>query len=135
MGTLAEAFIALHYSPFLMYCVKQIQRLMLFLSVGLLLLVLSLNSYSVQSPQAIARFSLMLFVVVGTVALRCLLGIEKDPILSRIAGTTPGRLTSESYLKLIGYFALPTLGLLASQFPSISNFIYSWVAPTLQSAQ
>ena len=26
----------------------------------------------------------------------------------------------------------PIIGLLASQFPSISNFLYSWVAPTLK---
>jgi hypothetical protein len=62
----------------------------------------------------------------------CLVGLERDPILSRIAGTTPGKLDVESYLKVIGYGTLPVLGLLASQFPSISGFLYSWVAPTLQ---
>jgi hypothetical protein len=49
-----------------------------------------------------------------------------------MAGTTIGKLDPASYLKVFGYGALPVLGLLASQFPAISNFLYSWIAPTLQ---
>jgi hypothetical protein len=63
---------------------------------------------------------------------RCLSGIARDPILSRISGTTPGELGAEFYLKLVSYVALPVLGLLASAFPSISNFLFSWIEPTLE---
>ncbi len=129
---LANAFLALHYSPYLLYCVRQIRNLIVFLSVGFLLLVMCLSSYSRQSPQFIGRSLIALFLVIGVVVLRSIIGMERDPILSRIAGTTPGKLGVESYLKIVGFAALPVLGLLASQFPSISNFLYSWVAPTLQ---
>ena len=133
IGHLAETFVALHYAPFLIYGVRQIRNLMVFLSAGFVLLVVSMNSYSHQSPQFIGRLLLVLFTLIGAVMLTCLTGMERDPILSRIAGTTPGQLNLASYLKVIGYGALPVLGLLASQFPSISNFLYSWIAPTLQS--
>lgn len=129
---LAETFIALHYSPFLLYCVRQIRNLILFLSIGLLLLVVALNSYSHQAPQFIGRFLFVLLVCTSWIVVRCLVGIERDPILSRIAGTTPGKVGFEGWLKLLSYGALPVLSLLASQFPVISNFLYSWVAPTLQ---
>jgi hypothetical protein len=39
------------------------------------------------------------------------------------------------YLKLARYGALPVFGLLASQFPWISNFLLSWVEPTLAALQ
>ena len=115
-----------------MYCVRQIRNLILFLSLGFLLLVISMNAYDYQSPQFIGRALLILFLFIGAVTLTCLTRMERDPILSRISGTTPGKLDTESYVKLIGYGALPVLSLLASQFPSISNFLYSWIAPTLQ---
>ena len=133
LNVLAETFVALHCSIFLLYGVSQIRNLLLFLSSGFVLLVISLNSFSHQSPRLIGRVLLAVFVLVGGVIWTCLTGMERDPILSRIAGTAPGRLTAVSYFKIFGYSAFPVLGLLASQFPSISNFLYSWVAPSLQS--
>jgi hypothetical protein len=129
---LAETFVALHYSSFLMYAVRQIRNLMIFLSVGFVLLVISMNSYSHQAPEFIGRALIFLFVVIGAAMLTCLTGMERDYILSRIAGTTPGKLNLDSYLQVLAYGAPPIIGLLASQFPSISNFLYSWVAPTLK---
>lgn len=131
---LAETFVALHYTSFLMYGVRQIRNLLLFLPVGFLLLVFALNSDSHQSPQFIGRLLILMAVPLGAVVWTCLSGMERDPILSRIAGTTPGELSVSTYFKFLGYGALPALGLLASQFPAIANFLYSWVAPTLQAA-
>ena len=59
-------------------------------------------------------------------------GIERDAILSRITGTQAGQLNYDFYIKIAGYGALPVIGLLASQFPSISKFLYSWVTPALE---
>ncbi|HJZ95325.1 MAG TPA: hypothetical protein VKE70_02405, partial [Candidatus Solibacter sp.] len=128
----AESLVALHYSPYLVYCVRQIRNLLLSLSIGFLLLVASLNSYSYQSPQFIGKVLLVLFLLMAAVTFRCIVGMERDPILSRIAGTTPGKLDTESYFKLIGYGALPILALLASQFPSVSGWLYTWITPTLE---
>jgi hypothetical protein len=131
-GRLAESLVALHYSPYLVYCVRQIRNLLFSLSIGFLLLVASLNSYSYQAPQFIGKALLVLFLLMGAVTFRCIVGMERDPILSRIAGTTPGKLDMESYFKLIGYGALPILALLASQFPSVSGWLYTWITPTLE---
>jgi hypothetical protein len=128
---LAQTFVALHFTPFLIYCVKQIRSLIWFLSLGFVALALSMNADSPQSPQLISRFLLVLFVVIATVLWRCLAGIERDPIISRIEGTKAGELNVEFYFKIVGYVALPVLGLLASEFPSIANFLLSWVEPTL----
>ncbi len=131
-GDLAQTFVALHLSPFLIYGVRQIRNLAWFLSLGFLLLAASLTTYSPQSPQTVSRFLFAAFVLFGAVLWRCLAGIERDPILSRIEGTKAGELNAEFYLKLAGYGALPIVGLLASQFPAIANFLFSWIEPTLE---
>jgi hypothetical protein len=129
---LMHALLALHYTPYLLYVVRQIQNLMWYLPAGFVLLTFSLTSYSLQSPQFIGRVLLLLFLLIGFVLWRCMSGMERDLILSRINGTSEGELNKEFYFKFFGYGALPALSLLASEFPSISNFLYSWVEPTVK---
>jgi hypothetical protein len=132
LAGLGERFVALHYSSFILYGVRQIQNLLLFLSSGFVLLMISLNCYSIQAPQFIGRLLLILFVVIGAATVSCLVGLERDQVLSRMAGSDPGKLNTGFYLKIAAYGALPALSLLASEFPSISSFLLSWVEPTLQ---
>ena len=108
-GDLCQAFVAFHYASFLIYGVRQIQNLLVFLSLGSVLLLLSLNSYSLQSPQLINRLLLLLFALIGVVMWNCLTGMERDAILSRISGSQPGQLNSAFYFKIAGYGALPLL--------------------------
>jgi hypothetical protein len=129
---LAQGFVALQYAMFIVYTVRQIQNLLWSLSLGFVLLVIALSSYNFQSPQLIRRSLLLVFVALGYVSWKCMSQMERDPILSRLAGTAAGELNKEFYFKLMAYGALPILGLLASQFPSISNFLFSWVQPTLE---
>ncbi len=128
---LATAFVAMHFTPFLLYSIRQIQNLVWFLSLGFVSLAVSMNADSPQSPQLISRFLLGLFLLIAVTMWRCLAGIERDPILSRIEGTKAEQLSAEFYFKLLAYGALPVLGLLASEFPSIANFLFSWIEPTL----
>lgn len=135
LSDLAETFVALHYSPFLLYAVKQIQNLLWFPSIGFVLLLLAMKSYNFQSPHIIDRCLLILFVVIAGVLCLCMVEMERDPILSRLAGSKPGELNASFYLNLCRYGALPILGLLASQFPTISNFLLSWMQPALEALQ
>ncbi|HTT65141.1 MAG TPA: hypothetical protein VMG35_24995 [Bryobacteraceae bacterium] len=129
---LAQTFVALHFTPFLLYGVRQIQNLLWFPSIGFVLLLFSMKSYSFQAPEWIGRFLLVLFVCITLMLGKCMVGIERDPILSRIGGTTPGELNAGFYLRLVRYGALPILGLLASLFPAISNVLFSWFEPALE---
>lgn len=129
---LAEKFVALHYTPFLLYGVRQIQNLLWFPSIGFVLLMFSMNSYSFQAPQWIGTFLMVLFVVITWTLGRCMVQMERDPILSRVAGTKPGQLGAAFYLRIAQYGALPVLGLLARQFPAISNTLLSGIQPALE---
>jgi len=132
VADLADTFVALHYSQFLLYGVRQIQNLLWFPCIGFVLLMFAMNSHSFQAPHLIGRFLLIVAVAIAWILGKCMVEMERDPILSRIAGTKPGELSATFYLKLARYGALPVLGLLAWQFPWISNFLSSWIEPALE---
>jgi len=129
---LAQIFVALQYSMFINYGVRQIQNLLLSVSLGYALLVIALNVYAFEAPHLINRVLLVLFVVLGIVIWQVMSQMERDPILSRLSGTTEGELSRNFYLKIFGYSALPIVSLLSSQFPAIAHFLTSWVEPSLE---
>ncbi|MBV9610836.1 MAG: hypothetical protein JO091_00115, partial [Acidobacteriaceae bacterium] len=129
---LAQAFVALQFAMFIVYAVRQVQNLLWSVSLGFVMLVVALSCYSFQSPGAISRFLLVGFAILGCFTWKWMSQMERNPILSRLSGSTAGELNKHFYFRLIGYGALPVLGVLTSQFPAISTFLSSWVQPTLE---
>ncbi len=132
---LAQRFVAYHLSAFALYGVRQIQNLLWFLSLGFVILTFSLSCYDFQAPRLIGQFLILLFAGLAYVVWRCMAGMERDVILSRLGGTEEGELNKGFYLKLVSYGALPVLSILAAQFPTISKFLFSWVQPALEALQ
>jgi hypothetical protein len=91
------------------------------------MLILVLNSYGPQAPLLLSRFLAALFVAIGFVVFWVFAGMERNAILSSIAGTQPGKLNQEFWLQLIGMGILPLIGVLSHLFPSLSNFLSSWL--------
>jgi len=130
----SRGFVMLVLSRFLIYVVQQVRRIALCISLDLLMLILLFHSYDPQSPVLISRFLAVLFAAVSVVIFRVFAAMERNHTLSRIAVTNPGQLNSAFWLHLTALGGLPLLGLLAHLFPPISNFLFSWVAPSLQAA-
>ena len=128
----SQIFVALQYSMFITFGVRQIQNLLLSVSLGFGLLVVALNVYIFEAAHLINRVLLVGFVVLGYVIWQVMAQMERDPILSRLSGTAEGVLSREFYVKFIGYAALPIVSLLSSQFPAIGHFLSSWVEPSLE---
>jgi hypothetical protein len=59
------------------------------------------------------------------VALRVLLGIERDKVLSDVAGTTPGKVTPSLGLlaRIVGYVVVPLGGLIGSRLQDLGTAI------------
>lgn len=55
--------------------------------------------------------------------------INRDPILSRTTNHTPGHLDLDFYLKTASLVGIPLVGFIASQFPEVSGFLFSWLEP------
>lgn len=132
ISEIAQTFVTLQYTMFINYGVRQIQNLLLAVSLGFGLLAVALNVYAFESLHLINRFLLVGFIGLGVLVWRVMSQMERDPVLSRLSGSTEGELSREFYFKLIGYGALPLVSVLSSQFPSIGHFLSSWVEPSLE---
>jgi hypothetical protein len=129
---LAVEFVVLQYISFIRYALRQLRNFGWLLSVSFLFVAFSLSSYSFQSPQMISRFLTVLFVAVGALVTIVLAQMERDAILSRLAGSKAGELNKDFVFHVMRYGALPLLGLLASLFPSVASFLFSWVQPGIE---
>jgi len=129
---LAAKFVALRYAAWLRYVLRHIRNLLFVISGGYALLSMALLSLDFQSPQAIRWFLTILFLAIVTPLLYCMMQMDRDAVLSRIADTTVGELNKDFYVKAAFYIGLPLVGLLSSQFPALSRFILSWMQPTLE---
>jgi hypothetical protein len=128
----AAEFFALRYVRFIQAACRQMENLLIFISIGFVLMLISLNSYPFQSGHVLGWFLTGFLIVLGAGVVALLAGAERDPILSRMNGTTPGSLGKDFYLNVLSYGALPLLTVLAVQFPSLGQFLFSWVQPMLQ---
>jgi hypothetical protein len=128
---MASEYVALQYAVFIGYALRHVRNLLLCSVLSFVLLVLALNSFSFQAPQAISRLMIVALAAGAIVVVRVLAQIERNPIVSRISGNEEGALGKDFYLRVLTYGALPVLTVLSTQFPSIGRFLTSWAEPTL----
>jgi len=131
-GASFPAVFALPYLLFIQATCRQMENLLVFLTAGFVLTLISLNSYPFQSEHVLSWFMANVLILMGLAISFVLAGSERDPILSRMNGTTPGKIGKDFYMNLLSYGALPVLTVLAAQFPAIGSFLFSWVQPLLQ---
>lgn len=125
-------FVAFQFSRYLIYAVSQVRLIAWCLSFALLMLMVTLNSYSPQAPQLIGRFLAILFIALGVIVVRIFAQLERDAVLSRIAGTQPGELSQDFWIQVSAMGVLPLIGAISHLFPSISGYLYSWLAPGVE---
>jgi hypothetical protein len=130
---MASNYVALQYSIFIGYALRHIQNLLLCSVLTFVMMVLGLNSFSFQAPQAISHLTITALALGAMVVVRVLAEIERNPIISRISGNREGSLGKDFYMRVITYGALPVLTVLGTQFPSIGRFLTSWAEPALES--
>jgi hypothetical protein len=122
----------LRYVIFIQATCRQIENLLVFLPIGFVLTLISLNSYPFQSGHVLGWFMATLLVALGIATGFMLAAAERDEVLSRLNGTKAGKIGKDFYMNLVSYGALPVLTVLAAQFPTIGSFLFSWVQPVLQ---
>jgi hypothetical protein len=110
----------------------QIHNVAFTLALCFVALVVFFSTYSPQAPNALGRWLLVLFLVVGAIVTTVLVGLEKDYVLSKINDSPPGELTAEFWLRLAVFGALPLLGLVGHLFPELSGFVSNWVQPGVE---
>ena len=129
---LAEEYVALIYVNFLITVLLRM-RTMVICAAGLFVfIVLSVNVYPFEPHTALQTLCVILLIVSGLVVGYVYAGMHRDAILSRLTSSTAGELGWDFWLKFVSAGAIPLFSLLAAQFPSINQFLFSWLEPALQ---
>ncbi len=131
---IGNEFIAMRIGAYIRYITLQMKNLMTFMSLGFLLTLLAAISYPFDRPQIIAWSATLilaaLLFTVGTV----LAQMDRDSILSRMSNSTPGQVRYMAFLKhMLAVGGLPIITVLATLFPAIGKYLFSWAAPILES--
>jgi hypothetical protein len=129
---IANEYIAMRYGAYIRYVTLQLKNLMTFMSIGLLFFLLATVSYPFRGPRSIAWSLVVLVIIllfgVGTV----LIQMDRDSILSRMSETPPGTVNRGAFLlHMLSVGGLPALTALSALFPSVGNFLFSWLQPLL----
>jgi hypothetical protein len=124
--------LALHICRYLVYAVRQMQRIAWSIGFALVMLIAVFTAYSAQAPQLVGRLLAVLFLGIGGIVVWVFADMEKNWILSRIDRTEPGELNFEFWMQATAVVVVPLIGVLVHLFPSIGGFVSSWLAPSLE---
>lgn len=128
----AEEFVGLIYVYAIQHVLMDIRSHVFAFVFGYFFLVLALNVYPVGPHHSVMAFLIGLFVLFLSVIAFVFMAMHRDSILSRTTATEPGKLDAGFFAKLVSVVSVPLIGLLASLFPELSNFLFSWLEPGLQ---
>lgn len=132
---LAEEYVSLVYVNFLQSVLLQMRSLVICAAGMYVLIVCSTNIYPFEPHPALQVLAVGLIVVMGAAIGFVYAEMHRDAILSRLTSTNAGELGWDFWWKFISAGAVPVFSLLAVQFPEIGRFLFSWLAPALQSAK
>ena len=128
----AEEFVVLPYVGFIQNVLGRV-RTIAFTVVSLFVAVtLGVSCYPFDPLPVIGALFLILFALVGASMIFVYAEMSRDATLSHIANTNPGQLGLDFYLKIATYGVGPLLGLLTTLFPSMTDFIVSFLQPGVQ---
>ncbi len=128
---LAAEVIALRYLAFIRYVMRHLRNILSFITTGFILMTLALNCYPFQTLNLIRWSITSVFVLISVVLLYAFQEMSRNEILSRITDTQAGALDAGFYTRVVSIGALPVLAVVASHFPSVGRFLFSWVQPAI----
>jgi hypothetical protein len=127
----AEDFVAMRTATFVHHALQQLRLLLSFALLGSLAVLSAAFAYPFQPHRFMSVFSGALLLVIAAAALRVIMRLERDEVLSRLAQTKPGSVefTPQFLQHVVLYVVLPVAALTARIFPELSDMLFSWLAP------
>jgi len=96
------------------------------------LIVISMNVYPFEPHPALQTLAVVLLLVMGGAVGYVYAEMHREVILSRLTSTSPGELGMDFWIRFASAAAIPVFSLLATQFPDVNKFLFSWLEPALQ---
>ncbi len=128
----AEEFVCLPYLGFIQNILGRMRTIAVSIISLFVATTVAISGYPFDPRQAIGGAMFALFALLGIIILYVYAQMHRDTTISHITNTSPGELGSEFWMKVFGYGVAPLLGLLTTIFPSIADFVYSWLQPGIQ---
>jgi hypothetical protein len=128
---LGEEFLCLIYVGYLQNLLGRMRTMVLSMAGMFAAIALSMGFYPFTPRPTISLSLLFLLLFIGTVVGMVFAGLDRDNTLSHITNTEPGALGAHFWLRMVSFIGVPALGLIVAQFPEITDFVFSWIAPTM----
>jgi hypothetical protein len=129
----AEQFVSYIYLGFIQNVLGRMRTLVMCILLLFIASTIAMASYPFDPRPTISAAMVLLLAVLTAAIAFVYAQVHRDPILSFLTNTKPGELGGDFWLKLLGFGAGPVLGLLATLFPQLTDFLFSWVQPSLTS--
>jgi hypothetical protein len=126
----AELYLASCVASFLHQALAHLQNLALFVTLGMVLLLMAITSYPFQPRELFLLFGWMLIVSIVAVTLFIFTQMSRDKVLSELSGTAPDQVNwNRDFLyRLALHGLLPILALLGAQFPEVFRQLFTWLS-------
>lgn len=129
----AEEFVWLNYLGFIQNILGRLRTMAMTSVVLFLASTVAVSTYPFDPRQALSAVLIVLFVISGAAIVKVYADMHRDATLSHVTNTKPGELGSEFWFKIAGFGFAPLIGLLSRIFPSITDFVFSWLQPSISS--
>jgi hypothetical protein len=134
---LAEELVATTIAIFLERALRQIRHFLMTIIASALCLLLVVATYPFQPQRLLMSF---LWVVMGSAVgagLYVFVQLDRDELLSRIAGTPAGHVTwnRELVLRVVTWGVIPLAGVAAAAYPDLGSGVLSWLEPLLKALE
>jgi hypothetical protein len=129
---LREQFVCLVYVNFILSVLLRLRTLIAAAAGIFVFLLLSVSVYPLEPKLVLQPLLILLFFTIVFVVGAVYAQMHRNATLSRITSTNPGELGGDFWLRIGGFLILPLVSLLVSQFPDISNVLFSWLQPAVQ---
>jgi hypothetical protein len=125
-----EVFLAGRVLAFLHYVLAHLQNLAIFVTSGMLLLLLAITSYPFHPRDLLLLFGWLLILSVASVTLLTFAQMDRDKVLSILSGGVAGQVTwNRDFLwRVLIHGLIPILALLSAQFPDVIQQLFSWLS-------
>jgi hypothetical protein len=128
-------YVALRAIAYVRYVFAEIRNSLLAFTVGILFLLGGLAAFHFQPIRSVY---VVLWSVIGVIAIWTIaifMQMDRNAVLSRIAGTNPGEVNpikSGLFLRIGAFVLPPVIGLLVTQFPRMGESLSSWLNPLIR---
>jgi hypothetical protein len=132
---MAEEYLCMIYVGYLQNLLGRMRTMVLSMTGIFAAIALSVGFYPFTPRPIISLSLIFLLLLIGVVVGMVYAGLDRDSTLSHITNTEPGSLGAQFWLRMVSFVGVPALGLIVGQFPEITNFVFSWIAPTMNAAK